>query len=198
MKITLIDTSVSVVKAWKTFCSEIPDVEIKQGSIVEEKCCAVVSPANSFGFMDGGVDRVLLQHFGNSLQQEVHRFLQEHYFGEMLVGQADILSTSHSTIPFLVVAPTMRVPMKLQDSIHPYLAMRAILLLLRHGLFREGKFQGQPLYKHLKKVAIPGLGTGVGQVSPQTSAHQTHQAFLDFWSTLIVNPSRDTLTFSGP
>ena len=32
-------------------------------------------------------------------------------FGELLVGQADIVETDHETFPWLISAPTMRHPM---------------------------------------------------------------------------------------
>jgi O-acetyl-ADP-ribose deacetylase (regulator of RNase III) len=39
-------------------------VTVHQVSILDVACDAVVSPANSFGFMDGGIDAVYLSLFG--------------------------------------------------------------------------------------------------------------------------------------
>ena len=43
--------------AWQRFCGDLEGVSVHYGSILELNCDAVVSPANSFGFMDGGVAR---------------------------------------------------------------------------------------------------------------------------------------------
>jgi O-acetyl-ADP-ribose deacetylase (regulator of RNase III) len=48
---------------------ELPNVvEVAQRSVIDRPADAVVSPANSFGFMEGGVDWTYLQFFGPELQ----------------------------------------------------------------------------------------------------------------------------------
>ena len=72
------------------------------------------------------------------------------------------MHTDDPTFPFVIAAPTMRVPMILRDSVNPYLAARAVILLVRHGTFPGGPFAGEPIQDVIKTVAFPGLGTGVG------------------------------------
>ncbi|MEC7382108.1 MAG: macro domain-containing protein [Cyanobacteriota bacterium] len=175
MEIILTSLDPQLTKAWKTFCGDVEGVEIHKGSILEVDCDAIVSPANSFGFMDGGIDAVYTNHFGKQLQQRVQQRIKEVHHGELLVGQADIFPTDGSPA-FLIVAPTMRVPMILRDSVNAYLAARAVLLLVKHGVFSTGPDQDTPIAQKIKRVAFPGLGTGVGQISGATCAHQVRMA----------------------
>jgi hypothetical protein len=45
-----------LAEAWRKFCGHFECVSIHHGSILDLDIDAVVSPANSFGFMDGGID----------------------------------------------------------------------------------------------------------------------------------------------
>jgi O-acetyl-ADP-ribose deacetylase (regulator of RNase III) len=69
----------------------------------------------------------------------------------------------------MIAAPTMRVPMRLVDSVNPYLAARAALLLVKHQ-------QGA---QEIRSIAFPGLGTGVGGVGSNTCARQVRAAMED-------------------
>jgi hypothetical protein len=51
-----------LVTAWQRFCGDLDLVSVHYGSILDLSCDAIVSPANSFGFMDGGID-VLYMNF---------------------------------------------------------------------------------------------------------------------------------------
>ena len=70
----------------------------------------------------------------------------------------------------------MRVPMVLAETVNPYLAARAALLLVKHGLFSSGALEGEPVAMEVQSVAFPGLGTGIGGVGPETCAHQVRAA----------------------
>ena len=178
-KIILRDLNPSVVAAWSRFCADLDFVSVEQGSILDTECDAIVSPANSFGFMDGGVDLVYLNYFGMGIQARVQQMIPERHGGELLVGTADIVDTGHTRIPYLIAAPTMRVPMILYDSVNAHLAMRAVLLLVLRGQFAEGSHAGEPISNYVRSIAVPGLCTGVGRMGPNTSAHQTRAAIDD-------------------
>jgi O-acetyl-ADP-ribose deacetylase (regulator of RNase III) len=89
---------------------------------------------------------------------------------------AEIVDTDNSQIPFLIAAPTMRVPMILSGTVNPYLATRAVLLLIKNGVFSSGMLEGERISDAVKSVAFPGLGTGVGRVSPAICARQLRAA----------------------
>lgn len=144
---------------WDEVAAEFPDVDVRRGSILDAGCEAVVSPANSFGFMDGGLDALYLEHFGPGVQTAVRERIFYDHDGELLVGDALAVSTGDSVIPWLIAAPTMRVPMRLpNDTVNPYLAMRAVLKCAASV--------------GVASVAVPGLGTGIGKVPAAICARQ--------------------------
>lgn len=179
MKIILTAVDNSLLTAWQKFCGDLDCVKIYQGSILDVECDAIVSPANSFGFMDGGIDAIYLSYFGFELQQKVRRQIFDFHSGELVIGKADVVETNDEIIPFLIAAPTMRVPMILTDTVNPYLAARAVLLLISKGTFSSGSLVGAKISDHIKTVAFPGLGTGVGKVGFNTCAHQVRTAIND-------------------
>lgn len=169
----------ALADAWERFCGDLEFVEVQRTSILEADVDAVVSPANSFGFMDGGIDALYLDHFGREMVQDLRRAILEYRYGELLVGDALVVPTGAERIPWLIAAPTMRVPMRLDETVNPYLAARAVFLAVEHGRVASGSHAGEPVRDHVKQVAMPGLGTGVGQVSPSVCAHQVRQAIDD-------------------
>lgn len=178
-KLVLVSIEPGLTKAWQTFCGDLPNVEVVEGNVLDVECDAVVSPANSFGFMDGGIDGLYLDHFGRDIQTSVRRQIYDHHGGELLVGDADIVATGDASIPYLIAAPTMRVPMKLGDSVHPYLAARAVFRLVTSGRFTGGEQDSRPVAEVVTRVAMPGLGTGVGGIGANTCASQVATAYCD-------------------
>jgi len=176
MKIYLTAVENELADAWESHCGSLPDVVIHRGSIFDLRVDAVVSPANSFGFMDGGIDHLYSQRFGWGVQRKLRELIQIRYHGELVVGSAEIVETDNMTIPFVIAAPTMRVPMILRDTVNPYLSARAVMLLVKHGIFSSGSLEGEQISSAVQSIAFPGLGTGIGQVSPNTCAHQVKTA----------------------
>lgn len=179
MNIILTSVDKGLADAWEQFCGDLDGVSGHRGSIFDLSVDAVVSPANSFGFMDGGIDMLYTQRFGWHVQERLQSVIREKHHGELLVGMAEIVETDDSALPFLIAAPTMRVPMVLRDTVNPYLAARAALLLVQHGVFSHGTHQGEKINDFVKSIAFPGLGTGVGGVGPATCAHQVRTAIAD-------------------
>ena len=172
MKIVLVDVRESLVACWKKYCGDVAEVEVVQGSIFDVACDALVSPANSFGFMDGGLDMAISQTFGWGVQERLQEKIKSHHHGELLVGTAEIVGTRHPKIPYVIAAPTMRVPSILGATMNPYLATRAALLLIEHGRLEDDR----PVREVVRTVAIPGMGTGVGKVPSGICARQMRAA----------------------
>jgi O-acetyl-ADP-ribose deacetylase (regulator of RNase III) len=126
--------------------------------------------------MDGGLDLRISEFFGWQVQERLQQLIRDRHHGELLVGTAEIVPTDHPAIPFVISAPTMRVPMVLgRETINVYLATRAVLLLLEHSRLEDGT----PVRDRIHSVAIPGMGTGVGKVPAEICARQMKQAILD-------------------
>jgi O-acetyl-ADP-ribose deacetylase (regulator of RNase III) len=137
----------------------------------------LVSPANSFGMMDGGIDSAIVRFFGCSLEIRVQQRILEDYLGEQPVGTSLIVETGNPQHPFLAHTPTMRVPMTIAGTDIPYTAMWAILLAVRqHNKTAHHK----TAFPAIHQVACPGLGTGIGQVPHDEAARQMALAYDHF------------------
>jgi O-acetyl-ADP-ribose deacetylase (regulator of RNase III) len=186
LNIVLTAVEKPLADAWQQFCGDLPFVSVHHGSIFDVPCDAVVSPANSYGFMDGGIDMLYSRHFGWDVQTRLQKAIRERHNGELLIGTAEIVETANESIPYLIAAPTMRVPMVLRESVSPYLAARAVLLLIQNQTMPCGPSAGEPISRVIKTVAFPGLGTGVGRVTPQICAHQVRTAI----DTVLLGKAR--------
>ncbi|MEM7537385.1 MAG: macro domain-containing protein [Chloroflexota bacterium] len=180
MQIILCDLREDIVEAWQLAFydqAKYPNIDIYHGSIFNVDCDALVSPANSYGFMDGGIDMAISRHFGWHVQDRVQEAIRTRHHGELLVGAADIVATDDAYIPYVISAPTMRVPMLLgKESVAPYLATRAVLLLMKHGTIPGTT---TPISDVVHQVAFPGMGTGVGMFPPKYCAKQMKKAVDD-------------------
>lgn len=88
-EIHLRDLGEPLVEAWNrefagvesvtTSCGDIFSLEpgpVEPGAPIDVKADAIVSSANSFGFMDGGIDAVYTNQFGEGLQDRLQRATQ--------------------------------------------------------------------------------------------------------------------------
>lgn len=166
LKIKLVCTEQELGKAWEKDFNLCEDVEIVYGDIVKVECDAIVSPANSFGFMDGGLDLHLSETFGWHIQEELQNRILQLDEKELLIGKSMTIPTQNEKIPFLISAPTMRVPMSfnIATSVNAYLAMKAILIA------------GQSNTK-IASIAIPGLCTGCGRMPYHIASNQMFLAY---------------------
>lgn len=174
MRIILTAIEDGLYDAWNRHCGNLDGVEVFKGSILDCGATAIVSPANSFGFMDGGIDQVYLDKFGDDLQRGVRECIQSDWRGEIPVGCAFSVTGGVIGSRSLIVAPTMRVPMVLpEDTVNPYLASSAAMQCAQE--------------LKISSLAFPGMGTGVGRVPFDVCARQMRQAILD--SRTPFNPS---------
>jgi len=170
-----VDIQADVVNAWHQVFDDISAIHISQDSIFNHPADALVSPANSYGYMNGGIDFLISKNLGWHIEKELQAKIRNRHFGELLVGQAEILPTGSDMFPYLISAPTMRNPMSITYSPNVYLAMRAILIMALHGRFEDGT----PVSDKVQHIALPGLGTGVGQMPPLVMARQMRLVWED-------------------
>jgi O-acetyl-ADP-ribose deacetylase (regulator of RNase III) len=180
LKIILTAIDAKLADAWHEFFGHQENVSVIQGDITIVECDAVVSPANSFGFMDGGLDYALSERFGWDLEKRLQQRIKALPEGELLVGRVLLLETNDAKIPYLISAPTMRIPtnFNIETSVNAYLAMKAILICAKQ----------EPT---ITSVAIPGLCTGVGRMQPVIAARQMFQAYKE----IILGDSMNFSTF---
>ena len=181
MKVILAAIQPKLVNAWREFFATEESVVIAEADITTIACDAIVSPANSFGFMDGGLDYALSERFGWDLEKRLQQIIKQLPEGELLVGQSLLLETGDAKVPFLISAPTMRIPTNfhIDTSVNAYLAMKAILIKAKSE-------------EKISSVAIPGLCTGVGGMQPIIAARQMYQAYKE----IILGEKMDFSTFA--
>ena len=167
--LSLCDRDPAVARALAGAFGDVDGVEVLAGDLLALDCDALVSPANSFGDMGGGIDQQIDRFYAGAAQRAVMDRIAGRFRGELPVGAATILGMTTRRFPFLVVAPTMRVPGRVPMTLNAYLAMRAALAsVLDHnegGLARIGS------------VAVPGLCTGVGGMAADEAALQMRAAY---------------------
>jgi O-acetyl-ADP-ribose deacetylase (regulator of RNase III) len=169
LRFTLGDINPEIGRAFAAEFGDVPAVEVVCGNLLDAACDGIVSPANSFGDMGGGIDKAIDDFHGGEAQRRVIAAIAEHFFGELPVGAALVVELPARRFPFVVAAPTMRIPGNVQGSINAYLSMRAALVaVLKHNS------QGG---RQICSLAIPGLGTGVGGLGFEEAAEQMRAAY---------------------
>lgn len=100
VKLILSARSIILYQAFQEYFRDLPDVEIFNGYFqeVSEFDC-MVSAANSFGLMDGGVDLGIIEFFGQELMYRVQQRIIDEYLGEQPVGTSMIIETNHPQHP---------------------------------------------------------------------------------------------------
>ncbi|MFC0115871.1 macro domain-containing protein [Kibdelosporangium aridum] len=168
-----------LARAWEAAARQRHGIRVHHGSVLDAPVQAVVSPANSYGWMRGGIDAVYADAFPN-IEQTVRSAVLAFHGGELPVGEALIVPTGAPMPAWLISAPTMREPGELlpEDTVHPYLAARGAFRLWRDGLLDEGVH----IRDVIRTIALPGLGTGTGGVSPETCARQVMAAWDEVFS----------------
>ena len=177
-KLYLIDSKPELCEKWKQVFSRYPEVEVLTGDYFQQSADAIVSPANSFGIMDGGLDLAIRNELGFQVETDIQEVILNKYHGEMPIGSAEIINTNHSKWSFIIAAPTMRIPENVAFTLNAYNAFRAILIAVNS--FNESKPK-----RPIKSLVCSGLGTGIGSMEPVKCAAQMRAAYK-----LIKEPAR--------
>ena len=165
-RLHLVDHSEDVANALQSAFAPYADVEVKCADLLAEAHDTVVSPANSAGFMDGGIDAAYVRAFGCSIETEIRRRVSW-LPGGLPVGGSLCVSVQHERVQRLIVAPTMEHP----ESVPAINARRAMAAILRRAS-----------EEHVQDLFCPGLCTGVGQVDPAEAAEQMRLAY-ETWAS---------------
>ncbi len=179
LTVVLTARRLSLFRSFEAHFGDLPWVSITDKDIVSiEGLDAVVSPANAFGWMDGGVDQVFVYAFGQQIEDRVQATIKARYDGKMPVGQAFVIDTQHPKIPWLVVSPTMEIPGLIRGTRNPFEAFKAALeAVLEHN--RRSPQQT------IQRVGFTGMGTGTGGIPGDEAAQMMREA-LDAMSSAKV------------
>lgn len=182
----------ALAEVWQTVAEGRDEVGVHEGSVLDVVADAVVSPANSYGLMRGGID-AMYSSVWPEIEQRVRGAVLGLHGGELPVGDAVLVPTGARMPRWLISAPTMREPGEVlpADTVHPYLAARAVFRLWRDS-YLDGEIR---VSDAVRVIAMPGLGTGIGGVAPEVCGHQVAAAWdevfakADHCATGLTAPS---------
>ncbi len=126
------------------------NIQIIQDNIIKLEVDAIVNPANSEGEMGGGVAAVIKKAAGKKIEMAA---MEQ---APVPIGEAILTEAGKLSCEFIIHAPTMRMPVQRTSTENITKAMHAALRLCREF--------------DLKKIAIPGMGTGTGRVPFEEAA----------------------------
>jgi O-acetyl-ADP-ribose deacetylase (regulator of RNase III) len=176
-KYVFFDIDATLLSTYSNTLYDITNVEVIDEPIDVrelEDIDVFVSPANSQGWMNGGIDAAYTQIFPNVQKYVQNKIAKIGYLDPksgkavLPVGSATIVTVENEQgNPYqLVCAPTMFYPSNISKT--PENIFYAMLAVLK-------------VTEYLPKdyiVAVPGMGTGVGRVTCYESARQIRKAFL--------------------
>ncbi len=173
MKIILLDRKQQMCDEWIKYFKDFSDVEvvcdnIEYYDITNVDC--LVSPANSYGIMNGGYDLALTRMFGNCLQEKVKEYIINNFYGEQTVGSSIIVDIPN-TNKKLIHTPTMRIPSPIVDSEIVYTSMRSTLICA--------------LNNNVKSIIIPAFGGDTGMLPMRIVAKEMFKAYIQIFKSNI-------------
>lgn len=175
LNIHLRDTNPEVVKALTAFFERNARVEISEGDVLELSVSMLIVPCNSFGILGDGLAAQLNNKTNKQLETRVRKMIQEKWAGELPVGCAEVMTSGIDNPSMIVVAPTMRVPIRMTSpTVNSYLATRAALRAVASYMRQEREERGE---SKIESVALVGMGTGTGKTAPAVAAFQMYEAY---------------------
>lgn len=164
LKVVLTDVNAKVVQAWQAAFADTPEVEIHKGSILTRHVDAWVSPTNSRGRMDGGVDAVIKRHLGAGIQLRVQHAIRDEFGGSLPVGSAVCVRSGATNPTFLISTPTMEQSVQnVSETLNVALACAAA--------FQAIHVQNEKAPGSIGSVALVGLGAATGRVPARVCAN---------------------------
>ena len=172
IKIYLLDRNAQMTESWGDYFKDMPNVVVVCDDFANfmnnNKVDCVVSPANSYGLMDGGYDLAITKWFGDNLQKKVQQYILANFYGEQPVGTSIIIDTDKDDIK-LIHTPTMRSPGKIRDTLVIYQCMRTALM--------------RAIENNVGSIVIPAFGGAAGQVEYDVIAKMMFRAYMQ-----LLNP----------
>jgi O-acetyl-ADP-ribose deacetylase len=142
------------------------EIVVLKGDLTRQKVDAIVNPANSYGYMGGGVAYAIKKAGGQTIEDEAVSK------APILVGSASETAAGKLPCKYVIHAPTMTEP---AEPIGPKNASSATAAALRKAAELG-----------VTSLAFPGMGTGVGGLSKSAAAQAMVEAILTFNPSYIV------------
>ena len=172
-QIVLVDLNPQVFLALKEAFKGQDDVVVKHASIIDQKTDAWVTPTNSKGNMSGGVDAAIKNSLGAFIEKDLKNQINGLFGGNFPIGRAINIRTNNVTNPkFVVATPTM---VGESDDVS-----RTKNAALACAAVFQAIYSLRDLVGNVESIAIPGLGSGTGKMSPEKCAKLMLAGYLLF------------------
>tara|TARA_Y100000310_G_C20585272_1_gene765063 strand:- start:714 stop:1211 length:498 start_codon:yes stop_codon:yes gene_type:complete len=136
------------------------DIKIVEDDITQVDVDAVVNPANSYGYMGGGVAGALKKEGGVEIETEAASH------APIMIGDAVLTTGGKLACRQVIHAPTMEQPGGSSILAHVSEALNAAL--------QKAEEEG------FERIAIPGMGTGVGGLPKDKVAEAMIDVLVNF------------------
>lgn len=135
-------------------------LKIVVGDITEFIGDAIVNPANTYGYMGGGVALAIKMRGGRAIEEEAIRQ------APIPIGSAIITTGGMLKVKAVIHTPTVTRPGGRSSPENVYIATKAAVK--------------KAIENNFKTIAFPLMGAGVGGVSPKESAKSMAKALKEF------------------
>ena len=135
-------------------------IKVLKGDLTELEVDAIVNPANSLGYMGGGVAGAIKRKGGREIEEEAVKK------SPIEVGSAVATTSGKLKCRYVIHAPTMERPAMRIGVDNVEKATRAAFELAKS--------------MKLKSIALPGMGTGVGGVKEEDAAKAMMDVAKDY------------------
>lgn len=169
----IVDLNQSIVDTFTTTFADLSNVSVERTNILSRAADCIVSPGNSKGLMDGGVDGPINYALNYIDTRVVRPRIMKEYYGEQPVGTCMFVATGVSRYPILAHTPTMRIPTDVSETENAYTAMRSLLREI--SLYNDRAVAKG--YTTIKSVLLTPFCTGAGCMSASTAAKQMRLAY---------------------
>lgn len=183
--LVLVDLQGELCQEFEKSFAGVEGVTVKHGQFEDVDFDCIVSAANSFGLMDGGVDGAITGYFGKQMMDRVQQHIINKYHGEQPIGTSFIIRGEEEWLldgnnKYVAHTPTMRIPMRISNTDNVYQAMRSMLIAVKE--FNEVcDDPNTPKYlNRINTVACTGLGTFCGEMPYYRAANQMRLAYDNF------------------
>jgi len=149
-----------MVEAVKVFRVGALTVKVVVGDITEFQGDAIVNPANSYGYMGGGVALAIKLRGGKVIEEEAVKQ------APIPIGSAVVTTGGSLKVRAIIHAPTVVRPGDRSSPENVYRATRAAL--------------EKAVERGFKSVAFPLMGAGVGGLPPKEAARAMYSAIREY------------------
>jgi len=158
------------------------NIDVYNGDFKElnQQYDCIVSPGNSHGLMDGGIDKPIADQFGHYKDtiKKVQAILKDKHNFKQMPGTATLVKMQSDKCKYILHVPTMIIPMRITN--------KEVIYWGFYNLLQEVHMHNKS-FDDIKKICMSGLGTGAGRVQGDQFVKLIKLAYDHFLENLQKN-----------